>query len=76
VISGYRSPETNALLREESSGVALNSLHLQGMAVDIRVPGRHLATLRNAARSLARGGVGYYPASDFVHVDVGQVRHW
>jgi uncharacterized protein YcbK (DUF882 family) len=76
VISGYRSPETNAMLHEESSGVALNSLHMQGMAVDIRVPGRPLKSLRAAAVRLRRGGVGYYPHSDFIHVDVGRVRYW
>lgn len=76
VISGYRSPATNAMLRETSDGVAAHSLHIEGMAIDIRVPGRSLPHLRNAALSLAAGGVGYYPASDFVHVDVGRVRRW
>jgi uncharacterized protein YcbK (DUF882 family) len=76
VISGYRSPATNALLRQHSEGVAKNSLHMQGMAIDIRVPGRHLSDLRQTATLLRRGGVGYYPASDFVHVDVGRVRYW
>ena len=76
VISGYRSPATNAMLRESSDGVAAHSLHMEGMAIDIRVPGRSLSHLRNAALSLSAGGVGYYPASDFVHVDVGRVRHW
>lgn len=76
VISGYRSPKTNAALHERSSGVATHSLHMQGEAMDIRIPGVDLAHLRNAALGLQRGGVGYYPASDFVHVDVGRVRRW
>ncbi|HLG88199.1 MAG TPA: YcbK family protein [Alphaproteobacteria bacterium] len=76
VISGYRSPKTNAMLREVSNGVAAHSLHMEGMAIDIRVPGRSLPSLRNAALALRQGGVGYYPASDFVHVDVGRVRRW
>lgn len=76
VISGYRSPKTNAMLREESHGVAAHSYHMVGKAIDIRVEGRSLATLHNTALALGRGGVGYYPASDFVHVDVGPVRRW
>jgi uncharacterized protein YcbK (DUF882 family) len=76
IISGYRSPKTNAMLHEESRGVATHSYHLKGMAIDIRIPDRHLAAVRDTARSMAQGGVGYYPASDFVHVDVGPVRHW
>lgn len=78
VISGYRSPATNARLRGEDghSGVASQSLHMQGMAIDIRVPGRRLADLRDIALTLKSGGVGYYPQSDFVHVDVGRVRRW
>lgn len=76
VISGYRSPETNAMLASYSDGVAQNSQHLLGKAIDIRVPGRHLAHVRAAAMSLRRGGVGYYPHSDFVHVDTGRVRYW
>ena len=76
VYSGYRSPETNARLAEESEGVAKNSLHLQGQAVDLRVPGRRLGLVRRAALSLQGGGVGYYPRSNFVHLDVGRVRHW
>jgi len=76
VISGYRSPKTNASLHEHSSGVAAHSLHMEGEAMDIRIPGIELAHLRNAALGLQRGGVGYYPASDFVHVDVGRVRRW
>ena len=76
VISGYRSPQTNAMLRRDSSGVAKHSLHMDGMAIDIRLPGRSLKSLHTAALKMQRGGVGYYPASDFVHVDVGRVRHW
>ena len=76
VISGYRSPQTNALLASLGDGVAQNSLHLDGMAIDIRVPGRRLRHVRAAALSLRRGGVGYYPHSNFVHVDTGRVRTW
>jgi uncharacterized protein YcbK (DUF882 family) len=76
VISGYRSPKTNEALHERSHGVATHSLHMQGMAMDIRVPGVQLAHLRDAALGLGRGGVGYYPDSDFVHVDIGRVRRW
>jgi uncharacterized protein YcbK (DUF882 family) len=79
IISGYRSPQTNAMLRERggsSTGVASHSLHIDGKAIDIRVPGVRLAHLRNAATSLKIGGVGFYPDLDFVHVDVGRVRYW
>ncbi len=76
VISGYRSPETNAMLAKRSKGVAKNSFHVRGMAIDIRMPGRDLADLRRAALRLGRGGVGFYPGSDFVHVDTGPVRSW
>jgi uncharacterized protein YcbK (DUF882 family) len=76
VISGYRSPKTNAMLAEASSGVARRSLHMDGKAIDIRIPGRKLADLRQAALSLKLGGVGYYARSDFVHVDTGRVRSW
>ena len=79
VISGYRSPQTNAMLRARGgldSGVASGSLHMVGKAIDIRVPGVQLDHLRGAARSLKLGGVGFYPASNFVHVDVGRVRFW
>jgi uncharacterized protein YcbK (DUF882 family) len=76
VISGYRSPATNARLVATTDGVARGSLHVVGMAIDIRVPGRSLEALRAAAKSLRGGGVGYYPKSDFVHVDVGRVRYW
>ena len=76
IISGYRSPETNRLLRSLSRGVAKNSYHMQGKAVDLRLPGVPLKTLRKAALELRMGGVGYYPKSDFVHVDTGGVRTW
>lgn len=76
VISGYRSPKTNAMLASLGDGVAQNSFHLQGKAIDIRVPGRSLTHVRAAALMLQRGGVGYYPRSDFVHVDTGRVRTW
>jgi uncharacterized protein YcbK (DUF882 family) len=79
VISGYRAPETNRMLRSRGgadSGVASHSLHTVGKAVDIRVPGTRLDVLREAARSLKLGGVGFYPRSNFVHVDTGRVRFW
>jgi uncharacterized protein YcbK (DUF882 family) len=76
VISGYRSPATNEGLRERGHGVASNSLHLTGQAIDIRLRDVALADLRDAALSLRAGGVGYYPSSDFVHVDTGRVRRW
>jgi uncharacterized protein YcbK (DUF882 family) len=76
IISGYRSPATNAMLRAKSNGVAKKSLHMRAMAIDIHLPGRDLASLRNAAMELQMGGVGYYPSSNFIHVDVGPVRHW
>lgn len=76
IISGYRSPATNAFLHANSNGVASHSLHMDGMAADIFLPDQPLHTLRQAALSLQRGGVGYYPESNFVHVDVGRVRQW
>jgi uncharacterized protein YcbK (DUF882 family) len=76
VISGYRSPATNEMLRQNTDGVASGSLHMQGKAIDIRLADVPLATLRDAALVARRGGVGYYPASDFVHVDTGRVRTW
>jgi uncharacterized protein YcbK (DUF882 family) len=76
VISGYRSPETNAMLCERSGEVAKKSLHIQGMAIDIRLADVELDRLHAAALSLGRGGVGYYPESNFVHIDVGPVRSW
>jgi uncharacterized protein YcbK (DUF882 family) len=76
VISGYRSPRTNAALHVRSSGVATGSLHMVGQAVDIRIAGVELRNLHKAALSLSAGGVGYYPQSDFVHVDIGRRRQW
>ena len=76
VICGYRSPQTNAAIRLKNPGVAAHSLHMAGQAADIRLPGVPLASLRSAALALKAGGVGYYPQSDFVHVDVGSVRTW
>lgn len=76
IISGYRSPKTNNMLREHSNGVAKKSLHQLGKAIDIRIPGVDLGYLRKAALSLKEGGVGYYPSQDFVHVDTGRVRFW
>ena len=76
VISGYRSPATNAMLRATGHGAASKSLHMKGWAIDIRLADCQLAHLRDAALSLRGGGVGYYPADDFVHVDVGPVRRW
>jgi len=76
IVCGYRSPATNAMLAAMSSGVARNSLHMQGKAIDIRVADLSTKALRNAAMALQAGGVGYYPRSDFVHVDTGKVRHW
>lgn len=79
IISGYRSAGTNAMLRERggrTTGVASHSLHMVGQAIDIRIPGIRLENLRNAARSLKIGGVGFYPDLNFVHVDVGRVRYW
>jgi uncharacterized protein YcbK (DUF882 family) len=76
IISGYRSAETNSFLSILSGGVAKNSLHIDGKAIDIRLPGHELKTLQRAAVDLGRGGVGYYPSSDFVHVDVGRIRYW
>lgn len=76
VISGYRSPKTNSKLAQQSSGVAKKSLHMKGMAIDVRLPGRALTDLRRAAVSLKLGGVGYYPKANFIHADVGRVRYW
>jgi uncharacterized protein YcbK (DUF882 family) len=76
IISGYRSPRTNAMLRKASDGVASHSLHMEGRAIDIRVTGLGTARLRDAALALGRGGVGYYPRSDFVHLDTGRFRTW
>lgn len=76
VISAYRSPETNNMLHANSNGVAKHSMHLEGRAIDIRVPGVPLSVLQGQALALQAGGVGYYPQSDFVHVDTGRVRQW
>ncbi len=76
VVCGYRTPWSNEFLRTHGHGVARHSLHMQAMAIDIRVPGVPTERLRDAALALHRGGVGYYPASNFVHVDVGRVRRW
>jgi uncharacterized protein YcbK (DUF882 family) len=76
VISGYRSPASNAKMHARSRGVASKSLHMQGKAIDIRVGDVALSTLHKAALTLKVGGVGYYPGPDFIHVDVGRVRRW
>jgi uncharacterized protein YcbK (DUF882 family) len=76
VISGYRSAATNAMLRERSEEVAKKSFHMSGMAIDVRLPGVDLNRLHGAAVGQCRGGVGYYPESNFVHMDVGPVRCW
>lgn len=76
VISGYRSPATNAKLAGRSRGVARRSLHMMGKAIDVAIPGVQIRALRNVALSLKRGGVGYYPVSGFVHLDTGRVRRW
>jgi uncharacterized protein YcbK (DUF882 family) len=76
VISGYRSPETNEMLRRRTTGVAKNSLHTKAQAIDVRLPGVKTEKLREVALSLKRGGVGYYARSDFIHVDTGRVRRW
>lgn len=76
IISGYRCPRTNAALRRVTTGVAKNSLHMKGRAIDIRIPGYRTADLRQLAINIGRGGVGYYPASNFVHLDTGPIRTW
>jgi uncharacterized protein YcbK (DUF882 family) len=76
IISGYRSPATNAMLHANSDGVASHSLHMEGKAIDIRMAGVDLSRLHDAALSMQSGGVGFYPASDFIHVDTGRVRRW
>ncbi len=76
IISGYRSPRTNLRLASSTSGVASRSYHTRGMAIDIRLPGTPLPRLHTAALAMRRGGVGYYPNSQFVHVDVGPLRKW
>ena len=76
VISGYRSPKTNTLLRKRGNGAAKKSYHIKGQAVDIRLPGIKTSVLRKAAYELKKGGIGYYPRHRFVHIDVGPVRYW
>lgn len=76
IISGFRSPASNRLLQKQTKGVAKGSLHMSGKAIDIRVPGCELGRLRRAAVAQKRGGVGYYPSSNFVHLDTGSVRYW
>jgi uncharacterized protein YcbK (DUF882 family) len=76
IVCGYRTPSTNETLRAHTTGVAKNSLHIQAEAIDLRVPGVDTLKLRRAALALQGGGVGYYPHSDFIHVDVGRVRQW
>ena len=76
IISGYRSPGTNAMLVATTDGVSSRSLHMEGKAIDVRLVGLPIERLRDLALARAAGGVGYYPVSDFVHLDVGQVRGW
>lgn len=76
IISGYRSPRTNAMLHNRSDGVATRSLHMDGKAIDVRLNGFSCKKLRDLALSMRRGGVGFYAASDFVHLDTGRVRSW
>lgn len=76
IVCGYRTASTNEFLRLRTAGVAKNSLHIQAQAIDLRMPGVNTLTLRRAALTLARGGVGYYPHSNFIHVDTGRVRQW
>jgi uncharacterized protein YcbK (DUF882 family) len=76
IISAYRSPKTNAELRKQSHGVAEHSMHIEGRAIDIRVAGVATKKLRDHALAMARGGVGYYPDENFLHVDTGRIRTW
>ena len=76
VISGYRSPKTNEIMRKNNKGIAKKSLHMTGHAVDIRLPSCSLSSLRHEALKLKGGGVGYYPRSNFIHIDTGRVRSW
>lgn len=76
LLSGYRSPQTNAMLRDRSSGVARNSLHMEGQAADLRLQSRSVSQVASAARACASGGVGKYTRSGFVHMDCGPVRTW
>jgi uncharacterized protein YcbK (DUF882 family) len=76
LLSGYRSPATNAMLRSKSGGVARNSLHMKGQAADLRLKSRSVGQMAKAAEACASGGVGRYSRSNFVHMDCGPVRHW
>lgn len=76
IVSGYRSPATNSMLRRNSRGVAKNSLHMRGMAIDLRIPGQGARTLARLGKEIGGGGVGYYPRANFVHFDVGRPRYW
>jgi len=76
VISGYRSPKTNALLHQNSNGVAKRSLHMQGRAIDVRIPRMDLTVMHKTALQMQAGGVGYYQKSNFIHLDTGRVRYW
>lgn len=76
ILSGYRSPKTNNMLRSASAGVARNSMHLSGQAIDFRMAGASTRGLRDIAAGFKAGGVGYYPRSNFVHVDTGKIRTW
>lgn len=76
IVSGYRSPQTNAWLRRHETGVAKHSLHMEGRAIDLRLPGVELTHLQRAALAMHAGGVGYYAKSNFVHLDTGRPRFW
>ncbi len=76
VISGYRTPATNAMLAARSEKVSPNSFHMRGQAIDIRLPGISTVGIRDVALSMSKGGVGYYPESDFIHLDTGPIRAW
>ena len=76
IICGYRSAASNAAMHRKSHGVASNSYHIRGQAIDFRIDGVPLATLRDSVQSLQNGGVGYYPRSNFIHMDTGPVRTW
>ncbi|RIZ70475.1 MAG: DUF882 domain-containing protein [Methylococcales bacterium] len=76
IVSGYRSPFTNAQLRRNTPGVAEHSFHMQGRAIDIRIEGMQARTIKDAALSMAQGGVGFYPYNNFVHLDTGDIRTW
>ncbi len=76
LLSGYRSPQTNAMLRSRSKGVAKNSLHMKGQAADLRLKSRSVGQMASAASACSAGGVGRYSKSNFVHMDCGVVRSW